>query len=59
MKIILEKRVEKLGIPGEIVTVADGYARNFLIPRKFAVLATKHNENKVSKMIKKFAFFTI
>ena len=53
MKIILEKRVEKLGLPGEIVTVADGYARNFLIPKKMAVLATKNNVNKVNKMLKK------
>lgn len=41
MKIILEKDVEGLGREGEVVEVTDGYARNFLLPRKLAVLATK------------------
>jgi large subunit ribosomal protein L9 len=41
MKIILQKPVENLGEPGEIVQVADGYARNYLIPRGFAAPATK------------------
>jgi large subunit ribosomal protein L9 len=41
MKIILQKEVEKLGAPGDVVDVADGYARNFLIPRKLAVPATR------------------
>jgi large subunit ribosomal protein L9 len=41
MKIILQKPVEKLGIPGDVVDVADGYARNYLIPRSMAVRAEK------------------
>ena len=41
MKIILQKEVEKLGTPGDIVTVADGYARNFLVPRGLAIPASK------------------
>lgn len=41
MKIILQKPVEKLGVPGDVVEVADGYARNFLLPRGIAVQATK------------------
>jgi len=41
MKIILHKEVEKLGAPGDVVDVADGYARNFLIPRGMAAPATK------------------
>jgi large subunit ribosomal protein L9 len=41
MKIILHKEVQKLGSPGDVVEVADGYARNFLIPRGMAAPATK------------------
>jgi len=41
MKIILQKPVEKLGNPGDIAEVADGYARNYLIPRGMAVRAEK------------------
>jgi large subunit ribosomal protein L9 len=41
MKIILQKEVEKLGAPGDVVEVADGYARNFLIPRGLAASASK------------------
>jgi len=41
MKIILREDVEALGAAGEIVTVKDGYARNYLIPRKMAYPATK------------------
>ena len=41
MKIILQKEVEKLGTPGQIVEVADGYARNYLLPRGMAIAASK------------------
>jgi large subunit ribosomal protein L9 len=41
MKIILQKTVERLGDPGDVADVADGYARNFLIPRGLAVKAEK------------------
>jgi large subunit ribosomal protein L9 len=41
MKIILQKPVEKLGLPGDMVEVADGYARNYLVPRGMAVKAQK------------------
>ena len=41
MKVILSNDVEKLGRKGDVVTVADGYARNFLIPKGFAMLASK------------------
>ena len=40
MKIILRKDYESLGKAGEIITVKDGYARNYLIPQGIAVLAT-------------------
>jgi len=46
MKVILHKDVVKLGREGEVVTVADGYARNFLLPRQLAVHATA-NEMKI------------
>src|SRR5690349_4232918 len=41
MKIILTETVEKLGQPGEVKEVANGYARNFLFPRNLAIPATK------------------
>ena len=40
MEIILKKDVEKIGFKNEIVSVKDGYARNFLIPKGLAILAT-------------------
>jgi large subunit ribosomal protein L9 len=41
MKIILQREVKKLGTPGQIVEVADGYARNYLLPRGMAIAASK------------------
>lgn len=41
MKIILTQEVRNLGAPGDVLDVADGYARNFLLPRKLALRATK------------------
>jgi large subunit ribosomal protein L9 len=43
MQVVLLQRVENLGKMGEVVTVKPGYARNFLIPRKKALRATKEN----------------
>jgi large subunit ribosomal protein L9 len=40
MKVILMQKIERLGDPGQQVDVADGYARNFLLPKRLAVLAT-------------------
>jgi len=50
MKIILLEDVEKLGNKGDVKEVADGYARNFLIPKEKAVLATKKEIEKVEEM---------
>jgi large subunit ribosomal protein L9 len=41
MKVILQKTVDRLGDPGDVAEVADGYARNYLIPRGLAVKAEK------------------
>lgn len=43
MEVILLERVEKLGLMGEVVNVKPGYARNYLLPRKKALRATKAN----------------
>jgi large subunit ribosomal protein L9 len=52
MKIVLHKEVEKLGVPGDVVQVADGYARNYLIPKGYAAPATKgaaKNSNRLRR----------
>jgi large subunit ribosomal protein L9 len=50
MKVMLVKDVYKLGRAGDIKKVADGYARNFLIPQGFAVLATEGALKQVQKI---------
>lgn len=45
MNVILLERVERLGQMGDVVTVKDGYARNFLLPQKKALRATKLNKD--------------
>ncbi len=47
MKLILTSEVEGLGAPGDIVEVKDGYGRNYLIPRGFAMPWTKGGEKQV------------
>jgi large subunit ribosomal protein L9 len=47
MEVILTKDVDRLGQAGEIVRVKPGYARNFLIPRGLALLATRGNRSLV------------
>lgn len=49
MEIILREDVEKVGARGAMVKVADGYARNYLLPRKLAVLATESNRKIVEQ----------
>ena len=41
MKVILTQEVRSIGAPGDVVDVADGYARNYLIPRRLALRATR------------------
>lgn len=47
MDVILREDVEKLGHAGEVVSVKDGYARNFLLPRGLAYLATDSNRRRL------------
>ncbi len=49
MEVILREHVEHLGRRGEIVKVADGYARNYLLPRKLALLATEGNKKQIER----------
>lgn len=48
MKIILTADVPPLGGPGDLVQVKDGYARNYLLPRRLAIVATKGAEKQVA-----------
>lgn len=41
MKVILKSEVDNLGLPGDVVDVADGFGRNYLLPRGMAILATR------------------
>jgi large subunit ribosomal protein L9 len=50
MKVILQKPVDKLGVPGDVVDVADGYARNYLMPRGLAVRASKGGVKHVESL---------
>ncbi len=62
MKVVLVKEVKNLGQTGETKDVAEGYARNFLLPQKLAVLATPEavakvqKKDKEKKKIKKISF---
>ena len=48
MEVILRNAIDKLGHPGDIVTVSSGYARNFLLPRGFAFEATEGNRKRIA-----------
>ncbi len=52
MKVILQHEVDTLGVPGDVVDVKDGYARNFLIPRGMAVAATKGGMRHAERLSK-------
>jgi len=49
IEVILKEHVEHLGRRGEIVKVADGYARNFLFPRKLALAVTSENKKQIER----------
>jgi len=60
MKVILKEDVKNLGVTGSVVNVADGYARNFLIPRNLAVEANvkniralQHEKRKIEEKARK------
>src|SRR5580700_3345260 len=55
MQIILQEDVEKLGTRGQLVEVAEGYARNFLLPRKLALEANANNMKRLEEMRAVFA----
>ncbi|GAA4053018.1 50S ribosomal protein L9 [Nonomuraea soli] len=52
MKLILTTEVSGLGAPGDVVEVKDGYGRNFLLPRGFAILWTRGGEKQIDSIKK-------
>ena len=54
MEVILKEHVDNLGRRGEVVKVADGYARNYLLPRKLALLVTEGNKQQIERERTKF-----
>jgi large subunit ribosomal protein L9 len=50
MEVILKEDVAKLGARGDVVKVAEGYGRNFLLPRKLAIEATAGNKKVIDQM---------
>ena len=54
MEVILREHIDNLGRRGDLVKVADGYARNFLLPRKMALLATDGNKKVIEREKAKF-----
>jgi large subunit ribosomal protein L9 len=49
MEVILREHVEHLGRRGDVVKVADGYARNYLLPRKLALTVTEGNRKQIAR----------
>lgn len=56
MKVILNENIETLGHIGDIVKVAPGYARNYLLPKKLAVLATESNAKALEHTKRQMAY---
>ncbi len=55
MKVILIENIEKVGSKGEVINVKRGFARNYLVPRNFAIYATPQNMKKLEVLKKQFA----
>ena len=51
MQIILLESIDRVGKAGEIVAVKDGYANNYLIPRKLAIVANKNNKSELQSKL--------
>jgi len=49
MEVILKEHVDHLGKRGEVVKVANGYARNYLLPRKLALVVTAENKGQIER----------
>ena len=49
MEVILREHVDNLGRRGDVVKVAEGYARNYLLPRKLALPVTDHNKRQIDR----------
>jgi len=56
MKVILNENIETLGHIGDIVKVAPGYARNYLLPKKLAILATEKNAKALDHTKRQLAY---
>ena len=56
MEVILKQDIEKLGYTDEIVKVKDGYARNYLLPKGLAIMATVPNKKMLAETIKQRAY---
>ena len=54
MEVILREHVDNVGRRGEVVKVADGFARNYLLPRKLALPATEGNKKHIERERSKF-----
>ena len=54
MEVILLENIEKLGARGQVVRVADGYGRNYLLPKKLAVAATPQNRKWIEQQRVRF-----
>jgi len=55
MKVLLIREVQGLGIPGDVVDVRDGFARNYLLPRKLAVPPSPHELQKFQTLREQYA----